>query len=200
MKCWICGNPATKTRAIGTNDGFTITPFEEHHQRCYCEDCFSSVMAEKAQDTHEYIRLKKKLMFERAVDILEHQNIDLYQYREAINAVQEFAAEKPDKFDSAYEMLAAIILVQNRVQCELQYKIGPYQVDFMLPCEYVILEIDGERHKHRKSYDSDRDKYIKSKLGQNWEIIRIKTEYLDEHADRLVTAIRRVCERREFGF
>lgn len=199
MKCWICGEPATRTRAIGTNDGFTLQPFDESNQRCYCETCFSEVMTERLNDTREYIRLKKKLMFERAVDILEHQKIDLYEYQEAVKAVQEFAAEKPDKFDSAYEMLAAIVLIQNRIQCEMQRKIGPYQVDFMLPYERVILEVDGERHKHRKSYDSDRDKFIKEQLGRDWEIIRIKTEYLDKHADRLVSAIRQVCDHRAFG-
>ena len=199
MKCWICGKPATKTRAIGMNDGFTRIPFDEENQRCYCEACFSAVAAEREADTREYVRLRKKLMFERAVDILEHQNINLYEYQKAVKAIQEFAAEKPDKFDSAYEMLAAIILIQNGIRCTAQYKIGPYQVDFMLPYEHVILEIDGERHKHRKDHDSNRDKYIKENLGRDWEIIRIKTDYLDKHADRLVEAIHKVCDYRVFG-
>lgn len=200
MKCWICGKTATKTRSIGVSDGFTLVPFAGTHQRCYCDSCYAKMVAEKARDTKEYVRLRKKLMFERAVDILEHQRIDMYEYQEAMQAVQEFAAEQPDKFDSAYEMLAAIILINNRIDCKMQYKFGQYQVDFFLPTERVILEIDGERHTHRKGYDTKRDQFIKSQLGNDWEIIRVKTEYLDQHADRLVDAIRRVCDHRAFGF
>lgn len=200
MKCWICGKEATKTRMIGTNDGFSIRPFSDYKQRCYCEECFSAVMEQRSKDLKEYARLKKKVMFERAVDLLEHQNLDLYKFREAIKAVEDYAAEQPDKFDSAYEMIAAIMLIQNRVRCKPQYKVGKYQVDFLLLDEYIVLEIDGERHKHRKDYDSERDKAIKAELGEEWEIIRIKTDYIDKHADRLVEAVRRVAESRIFGY
>ena len=61
----------------------------------------------------------------------------------------------------------------------------------------MVLEIDGERHKNRKKYDSERDAYIKQQLGYGWDIIRIKTEYLDMNASRLVDAIDKVIEYRE---
>ena len=194
-KCWICGRKATAHRNIGTAD-FCMMPFDERVQRCYCESCYNDVTEQYKRDMSEYLRLKKKLMFERAVRKLERQDLELYDYQEAIQAVEEFATEHPDKFDSAYEMMAAIILVDNEIACELQRKIGPYQCDFYIPSMKVILEIDGDRHKHRKEFDSKRDKAIKQELGPGWNVVRIKTDYLDQKADLLVEAIKSVIEER----
>ena len=69
----------------------------------------------------------------RALCILEKQDLCIYDYKEAIDAVREFAEEQPDKFDSAYEMIAAIILVDNEIECKPQYKVGVYQCDFCIP-------------------------------------------------------------------
>lgn len=195
-KCWICGKPGETHRNIGKTECGMFIPFDDKSQRCYCEECFDKVVAQYKADTREYIRLKKKLMFERAVRILEKQKINLYEYEEAIKAVGEFAEEQPDKFDSAYEMVAAIILINNRVECKLQFKVGRYQCDFCLPGLKVILEIDGERHRNRKEQDSIRDYVIKRVMGEDWEIIRIRTENLDKNAKRLLKAINTVLEKR----
>ena len=128
-------------------------------------------------------------MFERAVRIMERQPIDIYEYKDAILAVEEFAKEHPDKFDSSYEMVAAIILVDNEISCKMQHKIGRYQCDFYIPSMKVVLEIDGDRHKHRVGYDSVRDEAIKKELGHGWEVVHVKTEYLDSKAEMLIEAI-----------
>ncbi len=195
-QCWVCGGQATTHRNIGERTGIFFEPFKEDVQRCYCDSCFRKVMEQRRKDHAEYVRLKKKLMFERAVCILERQDLCIYDYKEAINAVREFAEEHPDKFDSAYEMIAAIILVDNEIECKPQYKVGDYQCDFCIPAWKVILEIDGDRHRHRKEYDSDRDKAIVAMLGEEWQIVRIKTEYLDMKADLLVEAIKEVIRHR----
>lgn len=201
MLCWICGKEATKTRDLAYADKYMILqPIKKYQQRCYCDECFKKVMDEMLADKREYVRLKKKMMFERAVNILEHQKMNIYKYQEAIKAVQEYAAENPDKFDSSYEMIAAIILIYHRIECKLQQKIGRYQVDFVLPVEHIILEIDGERHKHRKAYDSERDAFIKAELGGDWQIMRISTECLDMHANRLIKAINKLSDYRSFGY
>lgn len=199
QKCWICGNAGALHRNIGERDPLfnDLVPFGEKSQRCYCEKCFNQVVQQNKKDMTEYIRLKKKLMFERAVRVLERQSLDIYDYQEAIQAVEDFIADKPDKFDSAYEIVAAIILVDNEIPCELQYKIGKYQCDFHIPSMKVILEIDGERHKGRKSYDTKRDAEIIRVLGRDWNIIRIGTEYLDQKADLLVEAMKTILEKRK---
>lgn len=204
MKCWECGNKATKTRNLSVPHrmyGEVIYPeaVPNSKQRCYCDKCFVKHMKEVREEEALYIKLKKKRMYEAAVDKLEHQKISFIDYEEAIKAVGEYVLEYPDKFDSSYEMIAAIILIHNRISCKLQYKIGSYQVDFLLPELKVVLEIDGERHKYKKEYDNQRDECIKRQLGKEWNIIRIPTELLDKHADRLYDAIEKVLDYRDTG-
>ena len=146
-----------------------------------------------------YIKLKKKEMFLKACCLLEKQETKMYEYKDAIEVVREHLEKNPDKYDSSYEVLAAIILVHNRIYTKMQYKVGKYQVDFLLPEWLVVLEIDGERHKHRKEYDTKRDIYIQNALGEGWDIVRIKTDYLDMNAKKLPEAIEKVIDYRQTG-
>ena len=200
MKCWICGNNVDKVYICDYSeyDKLVKDPLgiSKGVQRHYCKKCLAEHSEQYKKDMNEYIRLKKKLMFERALRILENQPLDIYEYQEAIRAVEVFAREKPDKFDSAYEMVAAIILVDNEIECELQYKVGKYQCDFYIPSMKVVLEVDGDRHKHKVAYDSIRDEAILKELGHGWNIVRIKTEYLDQKAELLVEAIKTTVEKR----
>lgn len=201
-KCWLCG----KDKAYNILTGFSWIENDIPHyddriglngERHYCDECFEKVKAENEHDRIEYIRLKKKVMFQRACRILEFQGYDMYKHRDAVEVVENHIVLHPDKYDSADEVVAAIILVENRIVTKMQYKIGKYQVDFLLPELGVVLEIDGERHRHRKTYDSKRDAYIKQQLGYGWDIIRIKTDYIEKNARQLVNAINAVVEYRE---
>ena len=205
MKCWECGKEATHRRRIGSLPWYAtsgemdlMTINEKSNQRCYCKECYEAQMKRMREENELYIKLKKRRMFETALDTLEHQNIKMYSYQEAIKAVESFVEENPDKFDSSYEMIAAIVLIKHRIKCKMQYKIGNYQVDMLLPDLFVALEIDGDRHKYNKKRDSERDMTIKMILGSQWEIVRVKTEYLDQHAERLLDAIKKVCDYRAF--
>lgn len=183
IKCWICGNKATSTRVL---DGYA---YEEGHTyryksvspwyRCYCDICRDKIDEQEAEERKLYIKLKKKEMFKKACDILENQDTKMYEYKDSIEVVRDFLTNNPDKFDSSYEVLAAIVLVQNHIHSKMQYRIGNYQVDFLLDELGIVLEIDGDRHKYNKKYDSKRDEFIKKELGYGWDIIRIKTDYLD---------------------
>ena len=196
MDCWICGKTATRTKPI--NDGFSFyEPEVSEYRRCYCDKCYKALEKKETEERKLYIKLKKREMFRRAVKILESQNTNMYEHKEAIEVVEDFVEKNPDKFDSSYEVLTAIILVQNRIHSKMQYKVGSYQVDFLLPDLLVVLEIDGERHKHKKDYDSARDKFIKKELGPHWQIIRITTDNLDKNAKKIPEAINKVLEYRE---
>lgn len=199
MKCWVCGKPATMTRPFYNKYGnYTRYDISKYH-RCYCDECMAEVEKTEAEERAQYVKLKKREMLKKAISLLENQHTDMYEYKEAIEVVEDFIEDNTDKIDSSYEALAAIILVQNRIHSQMQYKVGSYQVDFLLPDLLVVLEIDGERHKQRKSYDSKRDKKIKEILGQHWEIIRISTDYLDQNAKKLPDAIYKVIDYRETG-
>ena len=154
-------------------------------------------MAELEKERIEYKILRKKMMFESAIENLEKQSLLLWNYKEAIDTVERFNLENLDKFDSSYEIIAAIILIHNKINTKVHYKINDYEVDFLLPDICVVLEIDGDRHKYKVSTDGVRDYNLQMKLGADWEIIRIKTDYLDKHADRLLSAIYRIMKMRD---
>jgi very-short-patch-repair endonuclease len=198
MKCWICGSEAEITRPYFNRYGCFTRDTSKYH-RCYCKDCMVRVEQSEAEEKALYIKLKKREMVKKAINLLESQHTDMYEYKEAITVVENFVENNIDKIDSSYEALTAIILVQNRIHSKMQYKVGQYQVDFLLPDLLIALEIDGERHKYRKGHDSKRDSEIKQILGPHWEIVRIKTEYLDQNAKKLPEAINQVIEYRESG-
>lgn len=204
MKCWVCGKEATRTRQEYYRHGYSkidrsyvraeVKPSK--YRRCYCDECLNKTITQEQDENNEYIRLKKRRMFLRACEILENQHTNMYAYREAIDAVEEHITENPDKYDSAYEVLTAIILIHNRIHVKMQHKVGRYQVDFILPDMLVALEIDGDRHAQRKVYDSRRDRIIQAELGPHWQIIRINTDYLDQNAKALPKAINGVLDHR----
>lgn len=196
MYCWRCGKKATRTLAILREYGAVYEAEPSEKYRSYCARCAKEVRKEENEEHALYVKLRKRIMFRRACDLLEAQDTDMYSYKEAIEVVGDYIEKNPDKIDSAYEALTAIILVQNRIYSKMQYKVGKYQVDFLLPEMMIVLEIDGERHKHRKNYDSERDKEIKWQLGPAWEIVRIQTENLDKNAKALPTALQKVLEYR----
>ena len=194
IKCWVCGKTATTTRPI--NDmGMEIPELSKYH-RCYCDECMSAQYKTEAEERALYVKLRKHEMLRKACKILENQHTDMYEYKEAIEVVTDFVEANLDKIDSSYEALAAIVLVHNRIYSKMQYKVGKYQVDFLLPDLKVVLEIDGERHKHKKEYDRVRDQRIREQLGSEWQIVRIDTDNLDKNAKKLPEAIYKVIEYR----
>lgn len=198
IPCWNCGEPATETISFFDDFGTEIKPVSPFY-RCYCSKCKEEVERKEQEEYELYIRLKKMMMFRKACYLLEKQGTQMYEYQEAIEVVREHIENNPDKYDSSYEALAAIVLVQNRIYTKMQHKIGKYQVDFFLPDLMVVLEIDGDRHKHHGKRDLKRDLYIKRVLGDGWDIVRIKTEYLDQDAKKLPEAIYKIIEYRETG-
>lgn len=203
-RCWECGNEVNidletewenyqYKAALRRNE---YQPRIEQPEKCwkrvYCKECGEDEAAKKADIKNKYIKYKMLTQIEKAIGTLEKQRIDIYAYRSAINVVKEFAINNPQKFDSSYEIVAAIMLVRNKVQAKTQHKIDAYKVDFYLPTLKCILEIDGERHNGRELYDSNRDIKLRNMLGADWEVVRIPTKYLDQNAKMLVEAIKQL--------
>ncbi len=182
-KCWICG------KEVISND----------KKRSFCPECLSAYKEDLKDKRSQMVYLKKFFMFDRAMELLEKQGHDFNKHREEIEAVKDKFWENPDKFDSADEIMAALILVENRIYAKMQYKIARYQVDFLLPDYHVILEIDGDRHRYRVGCDSVRDESIKYLLCPDWEIIRIPTKCIEQNANKLIIAINKILEVRENG-
>ena len=189
--CWECGKTLPK------DISYYGKRRPEVFGRYYCAECLEKVEKRDAEELAEYVRLKKQKMLKTALHKLEIQNVHMYEYKEAIEVVSEKVQTDPDKFDSSYEMMAAIVLVHNHIYSKMQYKINGYQVDFCLPEIGVILEIDGDRHKYRQLEDNYRDAALRKALGPGWDIVHIKTDYLDKRAERIPEAINKIIEYRE---
>lgn len=204
-KCWICGEAATKTITKGdvaVLDGLWIGRTQEElladgSFRCYCDKCYKDELKKLADRKRQYAVIKKQLMLERAIRSLERQNVVIYHYRDLIKDFETFVEENPDKFDSSQEMLTMLILADNGISVTPQFKIGRYRVDFLIPTLKVALEIDGDRHALKPYEDSERDKLIRAVLGEEWEVVRISTEYIDANAEKLVEAIKAVRDKKK---
>lgn len=186
IKCWSCG------KILDGDCSDTL-------KRFYCPECKEEHNQYIEQKRQEYVKIKKELMFENAMTSLEKQEFDFYMNRDVIEMVHEKIMKEPDKFDSAPEVIAAIILVQHGIKTKMQFKVDRYQVDFCLPELHIILEIDGDRHKLHVGKDSVRDEVIKNILGDGWEIIRVPASLLNQDASQLVYAIHKILETRKRG-
>lgn len=198
IKCWICGAEATRSRDLSISNYRYDEIISTHavpskNKRCYCDKCFIDQQERLKQEHKQYIELKHKRMMENALDKLEHQCISFIDYEEAIKAVEEYNLEHLDKFDSSYEIIAAIIFIHNHVRIKPQHKIGYYQIDFYLPDYNMAVEIDGDRHT--KAKDNERDEKLK-KACPGLSIIHIPTVNIDDNAAKLIKAINAIIRYR----
>ena len=151
-----------------------------------CDECKEKEDQYNNELKEQYRILGNKLKFKRAIEILCKQpNMNIEKYKEEIETIREYIEKFPTKFDSAHEVVAAIILLSSRINIKIQASINDYKVDFMLKDEFIILEIDGERHRSKLDYDFKRDVEIRNILGSEWEIIRIETKYIESNVEKL---------------
>lgn len=211
MKCWNCRcenatehvNVCIPHKKLEPGQSWMVygDPIPATMLRCYCKKCWDEKNRREKAELKEYIRIKKERMFERAMCLLEHQMFNFEDYKESIDVVEEFMRNNPDKFDSSDEVIAAIILVHNRVHSKMQFKVDKYQIDFLLDEKKVVLEIDGDTHDTKRGqwHQAERDMKIKEILGKDWEIVHIKAELLESKAEMLIKAIDEVIDYRNFG-
>ena len=77
-----------------------------------------------------------------------------------------------------------------------QVPVGRYIVDFFCVEAALIVELDGEQHTERASYDARRDGYLRS-LGLR--VLRIRNEDFLSDTGGVVAAIRFACREAASG-
>ena len=186
--CWYCGNAIS-------ND------YDRPHNRMYHDDCHAKAELAKDKQLKEYLELKTRVMYERALKNMEKQEyICLADYYDEAQLVLETALNDPNKFQSSDEMMTAMELLRNRIHTKVQYKLGRRRIDFLLPDLKVALEIDGALHKFKVTKDTQREIEITNQLNQSekgWEVIRIPTNLIESHLTRLVPAIKKLYDTRQ---
>ena len=177
-KCWVCG--ADVYSSYESTDVMSGRFCRVH----WLEHCKSY---KKTVD--EYLKLKTAVMFERAMRKIDNSGISMTDIKREAQAVQKHSIDCPESYKSSDEMIAAVIMLKAGYDFELNYKTGKYIVDMYLPDLKLIVEVDGDRHEHRSLYDSKRDVEIRKQLGEEWEIIRIPTQYIEQNPAKLPDAV-----------
>jgi very-short-patch-repair endonuclease len=169
--CYVCGKEFFSATSV--------------HQRQFCPECFEKYKSEHDALVKEYANIKLKIMHETALRKLEKSRdcFDFRDFREAIEAVEQMERIKPDAFLSSEEIITAISLYSLGYDFKVNYKILKYKVDFYLPEEKIILEVDSSLHDigNTKLKDGRRDVEIRYELGNEWEIVRISTSFVAQH-------------------
>ena len=194
LKCWECQKEIEAARDVEPYFSWRTGQYYDakfKYRRVYCAECDERVKKQYKSEHEMYISLKSKFMLERAINIIEEQNIDVYEYEEAIKAVSEKLLANPQKFKSAEEVVSAIVLISNRIHIKVNHKVGKYIADILIPSLSCVVEIDGYTHNSEKvsAADGKRDVDMRNMLGREWETVRIPTRFIHQNALKLPDAI-----------
>lgn len=183
--CWECGKNIVKS--YGAMDIMSGR---------YCLTCYKKHQKQYKETLAQYLSLKNRVMFERALRIMERACVDMTKYKRYADAVGRHSADNPDLYKSSDEMVAAIIMLETGIDFEMNYKVGSFVADMYIPRLALIVEIDGGLHDWKEIKDSNRDVRLRQILGEEWEIVRIPTKYVEENPVRIPDAIKAMAEQK----
>ena len=99
------------------------------------------------------------------------------------------------KYGSTPEAMLAIELVKNKYKIIPQQKIGSYHVDFALPDEKLIIEVDGSIYHANTQKELEREAAINYRIGFDWHFIHIPAESISKDVRKVV----RLLKKRDTG-
>lgn len=157
-----------------------------------CPDCRREMISQIRTEKSLMSSGKKLNKLETAIKRVSKVT-SIEPYANAIRVINK-RLDKPGWFQSTEEIMVALELIRRGIRANHQVRIYEYTVDFILPDEKVVLEIDGPLYhgKERQDYQRIRDDAIIQKLGDGWQMIRISTENINLNVTRLLPGIRAV--------
>jgi very-short-patch-repair endonuclease len=160
IPCPRCGTITKKRRYI-----------RENSRLCdYCKKEVKRHEYEYQKSIAEDVETKEDRRFRKAVEEIKETVKDFDSYSESI----ELARKRSGKYGSIPEVMVAIELLKEGYRIIPQQKIGRYQVDFCLPDEKFVIEVDGA--KFHRGISQEREATIQFSLGLEWRIIHIPAE------------------------
>lgn len=151
--------------------------------RSRCNSCIEKDIERLGKIAAEIATLKMQLMHENAIRKIEtcRHAFRFCDLLESIAAIEEMEKMKPESFNSASEIVAAIGLYHEGFFFKINHKMLTYTIDFYMPDEKICLEIDGDMHDigNTRYKDGRRDIELRNALGSEWEVVRIPTTYSD---------------------
>ena len=136
-----------------------------------------------------FYREKEQMRFYEAVDMMKNQIKNFKPYEEAVELVKR----RYYIYDSKPEVMAAIELVKKGYKVIPQQKVKSYRVDFALPDQKLIVEIDGSLYHEKSYYPSNRDAEIILALGIDWEVLHVNAGKISKNIRCLVPEIRKLA-------
>ena len=152
-----------------------------------CDYCKLKVKNKKAVLKNELLETKtnKEIQFDKAVENIKKQVQNFQDYTRAIS----IATQASEKYGSVPEVMVAIELIRIGYSIIPQQKIKKYKVDFAIPKEKIVIEVDGSIY-HKDVYKGDREAIIQLSLGLDWKIIHVPAEYISKDIQKLEQIIK----------
>lgn len=175
VPCEICGRRVTRT--------------QYSRKRTYiCDYCKGVINKKKKAEIPESTsETKNETRFRKAVENIKKATKNKFsQYEKAIAA----ASTRMYKYGSIPEAMVAIELLKNKYRIIPQQRLGKCRVDFVLPDEKIVLEVDGKTYHHDIEKERERDYELYKHLGLGWLVIHIPAEYISENITKLVPKIK----------
>lgn len=146
-----------------------------------CDYCKSKIRKKKKL-SQELLGTEtpKERQFIKATDKIRKQ---VHNYESYNNAIK-IAKTKEELYGSIPETMVAIELLRLGYRIIPQQKIKRYKVDFAIPKEKIIVEVDGALY-HQGNFNHEREAIIRLSLGLDWKIIHIPAEYIEKNIQNL---------------
>ena len=106
----------------------------------------------------------------------------------------EVAEKACDKFDSIPEAMVGIELIRLGYKVFPQHKIGQYRVDFAIPEQKIIVEVDGNLYHKDKTKCLQRDAAIGYIIGFDWVIVHVPAELIQKDIKKLKSCIEKMLQ------
>ena len=138
----------------------------------------------KAQAELDKVRSRKEQAFDKAVERIRKQVRNFDSYRKAVR----IAETRAERYGSIPEAMVAIELLRLGYNIIPQQKIGRYKVDFAIPDQKLVIEVDGELY-HGREGEGKREATIQISLGFAWKIIYVPAEWIEKDIRKLKKVI-----------
>jgi very-short-patch-repair endonuclease len=159
LKCSSCGEDIISNKYIRGKSNI-------------CDKCKSKDLdvARRVKEGNMLRIAKNKLS--KMVKLISDESIKK-EYQNAVSEVEKITFDQI-KFDSSAEIMVAIELTKSHIPFKHHEKIAGYEVDFFLPDEKIILEVDGIiYHNATVELDKYRDDQILNYLGSDYRVVRV---------------------------
>ena len=166
--------------------GELIRRTQYSRKRTYICDYCKGILKKKEKIAFETmeVQTKKEKQFEKAIAKIKNQVEQFECYKKPI----EIARTRAEMYGSIPEAMVAIELIRLGYKIIPQQKINKYKVDFAIPKEKIVVEVDGEIY-HKNVFKGNREAEIQLSLGLNWKIIHIPAEKIAVDIQKLEKVI-----------